>query len=185
MEAEIVRDSVLAVAGSLDRTFGGPELDHNLGLTTQRRSLYYRHAAEKMMEFMDLFDGANVTECYQRTVSIVPQQALAMANSTLVLAQARLLTRKITKQLGETATPSDFIRTGFEHVLCRVPTDQEQALCGEFLTRQAQLLADPKGLSRFTGGQSPSVAPGATPEMRARENLIHVLLNHNEFVTIR
>ena len=35
------------------------------------------------MEFMDLFDGANVTECYERTVSIVPQQALAMANSTL------------------------------------------------------------------------------------------------------
>jgi hypothetical protein len=185
MEAEIVRDSVLAVAGSLDRTFGGPELDQNLGLTTQRRSIYYRHAAEKTMEFMDLFDGANVTECYERTVSVVPQQALAMANSTLVLAQARLLTRNITKKLGETATPSDFIRAGFEHVLCRVPTDQEQALCGEFLTKQVQLLAAPKGLSSFTAGQNPSVAPGATPDVRARENLIHVLLNHNEFVTIR
>jgi hypothetical protein len=185
MEAEIVRDSVLAVAGSLDRTFGGPELDQKLGLTTQRRSIYYRHAAEKTMEFMDLFDGANVTECYERTVSIVPQQALAMANSMLVLAQARLLTRKITKKLGDTATPSDFIRAGFAHVLGRVPTDEEQALCGEFLTKQAQMLADPKGLSSFTGGQNPSVSPGAAPDMRARENLIHVLLNHNEFVTIR
>src|SRR5204862_5259757 len=109
MEAETVRDSVLAVAGSLDRTFGGPELDQNLGLTTQRRSIYYRHAAEKTMEFMELFDGANVTECYERTVSVVPQQALAMANSTLVLGQARQLARNITKKLGETATSSDFI----------------------------------------------------------------------------
>lgn len=30
-----------------------------------------------------------------------------------------------------------------------------------------------------------SVPPSSEPEMRARENLIHVLFNHNEFVTIR
>src|SRR5207249_1645452 len=89
MEAEVVRDSVLYVAGQLDLTMGGPELDHNLGLTTKRRSLYYRHAAEKQMEFLLIFDAASVNECYRRAESVVPQQALAMANSSLVLAQSR------------------------------------------------------------------------------------------------
>jgi hypothetical protein len=187
MEAEIVRDSVLAVAGQLDRTLGGPELDHNLGLTTRRRSLYYRHAPEKMMEFLTLFDNANVTECYRRTESIVPQQALALSNSTLVLAQARLLARKLAQSIGPVtpATQSAFVKAGFEHVLCRPPTVQEQAFCQEFLEKQVKLLAQQKGLTPFTGGAPSPVPPAADPQLRAREDLIHVLFNHNEFVTIR
>src|SRR5207244_11983204 len=46
MEAELVRDNVLYVAGQLDPTMGGAELDHQLGLRTKRRSVYFRHAAE-------------------------------------------------------------------------------------------------------------------------------------------
>ncbi|MEZ6044752.1 MAG: DUF1549 domain-containing protein [Planctomycetaceae bacterium] len=65
-EAEAVRDSVLAVTGELVRTFHGPELDAELGETTYRRSLYYRHAPEKMMTFMEVFDAANTNECYRR-----------------------------------------------------------------------------------------------------------------------
>src|SRR5262249_13367251 len=42
MEAEIVRDATLYVAGSLDETRGGPELDQSAGLTNPRRSLYFR-----------------------------------------------------------------------------------------------------------------------------------------------
>jgi hypothetical protein len=42
MEAEVVRDSLLAAAGDLDRTIGGPPLDEKLGQTSHRRSLYFR-----------------------------------------------------------------------------------------------------------------------------------------------
>ena len=187
MEAEIVRDSVLAAAGQLDRTLGGPELDQNLGLSTRRRSLYYRHAPEKMMEFLTLFDAANVTECYRRTESIVPQQALALSNSTLVLAQARLLARRLAQNIGPvtSATQAAFVKTGFEHILCRPPTAQEQAFCQEFLEKQVRLLAERKGLTPFTGGAPSPVPPATDPQLRAREDLIHVLFNHNEFVTIR
>src|ERR1700722_5635886 len=80
MEAEVVRDSLLAVAGMLDATMGGPDIDHNPGLVVARRSLYFRHAPEKQMEFLMLFDAASVNECYRRSESIVPQQALALAN---------------------------------------------------------------------------------------------------------
>ena len=74
MEGEVVRDSLLYVAGQLDLTMGGPDIDHQLGLTSRRRSLYFRHAAEKQMEFLTLFDAASVNECYRRSESLVPQQ---------------------------------------------------------------------------------------------------------------
>src|SRR5262249_37518236 len=64
VEAEVVRDCVFYVAGRLDLTMGGPDVDHSLGLTVPRRSLYFQHAAEKQMEFLMLFDAPSVTECY-------------------------------------------------------------------------------------------------------------------------
>jgi hypothetical protein len=185
MEAELVRDSVLHVAGHLDFTMGGPDLDHNEGLTVPRRSVYFRHAAEKQMEFLVLFDAANVTECYRRAESVVPQQALALANSSLVLAQARRLARNLSAAVGDGWTSAAFIRAAFEQVLGRLPSSAEQDECEAFLQRQAELLADPKGLTAFASGAPAAVAPSADPRMRAREDLVQVLMNHNEFVTIR
>jgi hypothetical protein len=184
LEAEAVRDSALAVAGNLDPAMGGPDLDHALGLTSRRRSLYFRHAAEKQMEFLTTFDAANVSECYRRSQSIVPQQALALANSSLALAQSRLLARALTKEVGPGADDL-FIRAGFEQVLGRPPTADEQAACRQFLADQAALLADRKKLTAFGASAPGPVSPSAEAALRAREGLIHVLLNHHEFVTIR
>jgi hypothetical protein len=184
IEAEIVRDSVLYVAGQLDLTMGGPALDHNLGLSTKRRSLYYRHAAEKQMEFLLTFDAASVTECYRRAESVVPQQALAMANSSLVLEQSRLLARRLNEKVGKQG-PAAFVKAGFEHLLGRAPTAQEQEVCEQFLARQAALVGDRKRLTAFDSGPASAVPPASEPALRARESLIHVLMNHNEFVTIR
>ncbi|MEX0702761.1 MAG: DUF1553 domain-containing protein, partial [Planctomycetales bacterium] len=146
MEGEIVRDSVLAVAGSLDTTMGGPDLDQNAGLTTYRRSIYYRHAAEKYMTFLQLFDAANVNECYRRSETIVPQQALALVNSQLSIEQSRKLAQRIMEELaqrpgrserpGRLAGPDDsgesdatetaYVEALFQHVLCRPPNDEER-----------------------------------------------------------
>src|SRR5262249_25658840 len=142
-----------------------------------------RHAAEKQVEFLLLFDAPHVNECYRRTESIVPQQALAQANSTLVLAQARLLARSLTKETGE--RPAAFILAAFEQVLGRPPTAEEQSECLKFLADQAVLLAERPRLSPFASGPANPVPPAADPHLRAREDLVHVLLNHNEFVTIR
>src|SRR5439155_22882134 len=101
MEAELVRDNLLYIAGDLDATMGGPDIDHNLGLTSKRRSMYLRIAAEKEVEFLKIFDGPSVTECYQRRPTVMPQQALALANSELALGQARSLARKLDGQVGE------------------------------------------------------------------------------------
>src|SRR5205085_1340826 len=105
MEAEIVRDGTLHVAGQLDLAMGGPEIDENAGMTNTRRSIYFRNSKEKKMTFLDLFDRPNVVECYRRPESIVPQQALAMANSPLSLAQARVLAKRLSEENGIEATP--------------------------------------------------------------------------------
>jgi mono/diheme cytochrome c family protein len=182
MEAEIVRDAVLAVSGHLDRTMGGPELDQNAGQTTFRRSIYYRHAAEKQMLFLRLFDAANIEECYRRNVSVVPQQALALVNSPLAVEHARRLAGKLSD---ECESRDKFIVIAFEQILSRRPTSEEAAACGEFLDSQAALLGDPDKLQPFAGGAKSNVPPSKDPRRRARENLVLVLLNHNDFQTIR
>ena len=188
MEAEIIRDSTLYVAGRLDKTMAGPELDENSGMTGARRSVYFRNSKEKKMTFLDLFDRPNVVECYRRSESVVPQQALAMANSPLSLAQARLLAKTLSEEAGPESNDQSrerFVGIAFEQVLCRPPSAAERAECDKFLTDQAARFADPKLLTQFSTG-TPSHVPAATdPQQRARENLVHVLLNHNDFLTIR
>jgi hypothetical protein len=125
LEAEIVRDATLFVAGSLDPAMGGPEIDQNAGLTNARRSVYFRSTKEKKMTFLSLFDSANVVECYRRSESIAPQQALAMANSPLTLAQSRVLAKKLADALGNVAAeerPQKFVSEAFVRILCREPS---------------------------------------------------------------
>jgi hypothetical protein len=188
LEAEAVRDATLFVAGSLDLTRGGPDLDQTSGLTVPRRSIYFRTSKEKKMEFLSLFDSANPVECYRRSESIAPQQALAMANSTLTLAQSRLLAKKLAESLANVAAdeaPRRFVAAAFVRILCREPSEAELTTCVEFLSEQAARLADPKSLTAFSAGPAASVPPSTDPAQRARENFVHVLLNHNDFVTVR
>lgn len=187
MEAETVRDSVLAIAGQLDLARGGPDLDHAEGLKSHRRSLYFRHANEKQMTFLKLFDAASVNECYRRSESVVPQQALALANSPLALEQSRRLATQLWQQASAQPTGADerFVREAYERVLGRGPTGEECSLSLKFLAAQAARLADAAHLTPFVGGDSAAIKPADDPHMRAREDLVHVLLNHNDFVTIR
>jgi hypothetical protein len=169
MTAEAVRDSVLFVAGDLDLTQGGPELDHNAGMTAKRRSLYFRHAPEKQMVFLEIFDAASPTECYRRSETVVPQQALALANSPLTQVESRALAGKLS------ATNLDdqaFIATAFETVLSRSATADERDVCARFLTDQSAMNASKK-------------LTAADAQARARASLVLVLMNHNDFVTVR
>jgi hypothetical protein len=83
MEGEIVRDNLLWVADRLDATMGGPDIPNDQAQTSKRRSIYLTHAHERLVEFVQIFDGPKVSECYSREESIQPHQALAMHNSPL------------------------------------------------------------------------------------------------------
>jgi hypothetical protein len=177
MEAEAVRDSVLHAAGQLDGTLGGPELEETMEAESMRRSIYIRQAPDLRAEFLSQFDSANPNECYRRDESIVPQQALSLANSRLTLEQARRLAGKLPRE--------DFVNAGFEAVLNRPPSPMERDEAATFLVQQTKLLSEPAKLKLFETGVASPLKPSTDPAQRARENLVHVLFNLNEFVTIR
>ena len=160
MEAELVRDNLLHTSGALDPAMGGPEVDHKLGLVSARRSVYLRIGPEKEVEFLKIFDGPAITECYVRRPTVNPQQALALHNSELTLREARRFAKLISS---ENSNDEQFIRTAFRRMLVREPSSAELETCRKFLKE--------KDAER-------------SPE-RARENLALVLMNHNDFVTIR
>src|SRR5262249_26374347 len=93
MEAQEIRDSLLQLAGQLDPTQGGPSIDVNAD--SKRRSLYFVHSHNDHHRFLMQFDDAAVLECYRRTESIVPQQALTLANSKFALTMAEVIAARI------------------------------------------------------------------------------------------
>lgn len=131
MEAEVLRDSVLYLAGVLDETESGPDIDEADALKTRRRSLYVRHSPENRSEFLRLFDQPDPTDCYIRTESVVPQQALAAANSSLGYDAARLLADRLASAGG------DFVAAAFEAVTGMPPTAEEAAESRRFLASLA------------------------------------------------
>lgn len=179
MEAETVRDSILAAAGILDRTMFGEEIDHVQGLTVRRRSLYFSHHGEAKMQLLELFDGPDPCDCYRRSTSVMPQQALALSNNELVLQASRALAEALWQQLAAEGTldaaarEARFVVAAFEQILTRPPTPQEAALSAEFLQRQRETYV------------AAGLGSGEDPAARSRTSLVHALFNHNDFITIR
>lgn len=177
MEAEAVRDSLLSMAGLLDPAMGGPAIDENKSEEVHRRSLYFRQTPDNQSVFLQVFDGASPIECYERSETVSPQQALALSNSKLSFTSAGLIASRLGSENGPAA---DFVGKAFEAVLGRPPSAGELRLSREFLEQYEQQFRDVEkpGWQGGTGG-SKSLA------LRARENLVHALLNHNDFVTVR
>ena len=179
MEAELVRDGVLHVSHALNARMGGPDLDLEQGEKIRRRSLYFSHHDEGRMQLLNLFDVADPCDCYRRTETIVPQQALALANSRLVRQQSRSLASALGSGFSAEA---EFIRAAFEQILVRLPSKTETAACHDFLAKQRELYES----DEFSKHRPAATArPGIRSDARAREGLVHALLNHNDFVTVR
>lgn len=167
MEAQLIRDSLLHLAGDLDLTRGGPSIP--VAAESRRRSLYFFHSHNEHQKFLSIFDDANVLECYRRADSIVPQQALALENSPLASTMADKIAQRILAANPSQSDP-EFARSAFLAVLSVEPSAAEQSLVLESL---GQLKEAAKRKNR------------PNPDAFARTGLIHVLLNHNDFVTIR
>ncbi|MCA9119533.1 MAG: DUF1549 domain-containing protein [Planctomycetaceae bacterium] len=186
LDAEVIRDSVLQVAGSLDLQRGGPDIDFTEGESVPRRSVYIRHAYEKQMTMLVLFDAAGPNECYRRSESVIPQQALALANSSLSLSESRKLASVLWREVADHPDAEvRFVQLAFRQMLTRDPSESETNTCVEFLTQQAGVLAKQASLTDFESKTTASIQASDEPKMRARENLIHVLMNHNDFVSVR
>ena len=162
VESQVVRDSILAHAGTLDLTMGGPPVPAAQQNASKRRSLYFFHSNNDRNLFLATFDEAIVKECYRREQSIVPQQALALTNSKLVLEASQQIAQRLSKEIADDST---FIQKAFTVLLGIVASDREIAASHKALESWRQL---PQGSTD-----------------NARAHFVWALLNHNDFVTLR
>jgi mono/diheme cytochrome c family protein len=170
IEAELIRDAILYLAGSLDERLGGPTIDPALEMSP-RRSLYFTQSMDVHERFLSMFDAADVLQCYRRDTSVLPHQALAMTNSRVTLQMAANLAARLDRETlvsGGTDRAKALVQAAFHCILTREPALDEQAECVAFLRRTEKLSL-------------------ATPRhgRRALEALVVALLNHNDFITIR
>lgn len=162
VESQVVRDSILELAGTLDPTMGGPPVLAKQQATSHRRSLYFFHSNNDRNLFLTTFDEALVKDCYRREQSIVPQQALALSNSQLVLEASEQIAARLG---GDEVDDTKFVRTAFATLLGIKASEDELASSLSALA-EWQALPD-SSLSS------------------ARANLVWALMNHNDFVTLR
>ncbi|MCC6231745.1 MAG: PSD1 domain-containing protein [Verrucomicrobiales bacterium] len=181
LEAQVIRDAILIHAGRLDLTRGGPPVPPAEQDQSRRRSLYFMHSHNDRNPWLATFDDALVKECYRREQSIVPQQALALLNSRLVLDAAPAIAQHVAdaalRLSPEMRSNSDatFVQTAFLTLLGYRPAAAELDAAQSAL--RAWRTAPPQ-----TDPTTPGVAHAADP---AHSQLVAVLLNHHDFVTLR
>jgi hypothetical protein len=134
LDADALRDAMLAVSGELDRTRGGATIrkitqyDYGYEFDTLRRSVYVPRFRNAVLDVFDLFDGANpnlVTGT--RTVSQVPTQALFFLNSPWVQARASAAAKRLCTE----GSVEERLERTFLTCLGRGPSSAERALLVE------------------------------------------------------
>ncbi len=185
LDAEEIRDSLLAVGGSLDPAPGGehpfppemqwrytqhkPFIGDDATYANNRRSVYLMQQRIRRQPFLELFDGADANaETGVRPLTTTALQALFAMNDPLVHTEADALAVRVGMNFG-----SDTERLGYTYKLLygRAPAADEIRDARQFLASARQSLAET-----------------ATPEwQRTRAvwaSLMRVLLGTNEFMTV-
>ena len=111
LDAEALRDAMLAASGGLDRSFGGPYvptvrddtgevLVKSVRRGANRRSLYLQQRRTQTLSLLTVFDAPSITvNCVQRPASTMPLQSLGLLNSQFVVAQAERFAERLAREL--------------------------------------------------------------------------------------
>ncbi|HYH65826.1 MAG TPA: DUF1553 domain-containing protein [Urbifossiella sp.] len=202
LEAEAVRDAVLAAAGTINHQVGGPSVKvplepevYDLIFTEgepdglwpvtpdaaqhRRRSVYLFNKRNVRLPVFEAFDQPDtLNSCAVRPVSTFAPQALILMNGPFTQEQGKALAVRL-------AGEKDPVETLYRHTFGRVPTAAERTIAAGFLREQAASVRD-RLRARLPIGLDPAVLPaGADPaQVRALADLCVVLFNTNEFVHI-
>jgi len=174
LDAEQIRDALLAATGELSLAMGGPSVE----ASKPRRSIYTRarrNTHDALMEAFDQPDGINSTP--RRSVTTTPTQALLMFNNQEILNRAQALAARA-EAFGDRAW-SDRIESAARHALGRSLESWEVAELSHFLETQTRLIR-----SEQDGAVQPAAGEGQDAEEAAFVDLCHVLLNANEFIYV-
>ena len=179
LEAEALRDSILAVAGRLDVSAGGPAQDLTArpdGLQiaegTDRRSVYLLARRTWPSTFLGVFDFPIIdTTCNRRTPSATPLQSLTMMNGEIAMNGARDAAQRASKLAGESWEAEPFAQQAYGLLFARKATAAETEMASAYIADQRKLFE--------RANASPEEA-----QQKAAESLVHMLLSSNEFLYV-
>ncbi len=192
-EAEVIRDSLLAVSGNLNPVMGGPPFlpaaedewqkrsrtwwEPSPQEDRNRRSLYMLQMRSFQLPMMTVFDGPNTSErCAVRNVTTVTSQVFSLFNGAFAHQQAGAMADRIRKEVGEDVALQ--VKRAFQLALQRDPDPSEAVDCLAFLQPAPRRLSlTPVVLADSSGGAS-----GLKGQQGSLQELCLVLLNMNEFI---
>jgi hypothetical protein len=184
LEAEAIRDSLLAVSGAFDLSMGGKVLqlknrefvfNHTSKDATRyegyRRSLYQPIIRNHLYDVFDLFDFPDpAIETGDRAATTIAPQALFMMNSDFVLEAASHLAAELLRN--EALPDTERVERAYIKSYGRPPTASETARALGFLERSEAQLAG-------------SVSAQSERRLRSWQDLCQVILASNEFVYVK
>ena len=138
MQAEAIRDSILSVSGSLDKTIGGPTVkpgtktEYGYNFEGSRRSIYIPVFRNTVPEIMQVFDFADPNLVMgKRTTSSVPTQALFLMNNPFVQQQAKTAANRLLQD--EPGNNQAKVNYAYKLTLGRLPSIREAKAILDFL----------------------------------------------------
>jgi hypothetical protein len=155
LDAEALRDAILATSGRLDRKVGGHSVavhlvgdffgggndpGENGSIDSEgRRSLYIKVRRNFPNQFLTMFDKPAPSSSFgRRNLSNVPAQSLALLNDPFVVGQAEFWAKR---SLAEPGTRSERVSRLYREALARTPTEAELSAANEFLGESDDLPA--------------------------------------------
>lgn len=166
LEAEAIRDNLLAVAGDLDLSLRGPALRD---LSNRRRTLYLMTIRSDRSNYRMLFDAADPVSVVEgRMNTTVAPQALFLLNNPFVLDQVKLLAERVRRQrAGDDRGKIEWL---YGHLYGRPPSPRELEI----------------GLAALQRGRDAARAGSQRPDAAelAWEEYCQVLVCANEFVYV-
>ncbi len=169
LDAEQIRDAMLAVSGELDPAIGGPSAPTALPRRTIDTRLV-RNIRDALLEAFDAADGTFSTP--RRNTTTTATQALLLINGDWTLARANSLATRLERLQSSSTDNRDQIGRAYRLTFARLPEPDEIAEATAFLNHQANRLSWPAQRSK------------TRPDHAALVDFCHVLLNSNEFLYV-
>ena len=183
LEAEVLRDRILASSGALNVRMHGPGIRPRMhpsviatsttrkwptidreGPRHWRRSVYIFTRRSILLPMLEVFDAPPTTEsCERRQTTTVPTQALQLMNDVFTQDQALAMAAAVTRDVGTNAAQQ--VAAVYWRALARPPSAEEQVDCVRYLGEQRAYHA----------------ARGKQSNSHALADLCHVMFNLNEF----
>jgi hypothetical protein len=203
VDAEIVHDIALSVAGLLAQQFGGPsvrpyepegylaamnfpkrEYSASRGADLYRRALYTEWQRTFLHPTLLTFDAPTREECtVNRVSSNTPLQALDLMNDPIFVESARVFAENIVRQGGGAFDRQ--LDWAFERALNRAPGTEERQILKELYRKNlARFRASPESAAQLMRvGEAPRTAAASEPEMAAMALVARAILNLHETIT--